>query len=411
MARENEFFKHTEIKYRKHCDKYNIVYARATFCFLNDTSKRLEASGATEKDAYRKLMEKADIVLKEIRYGYDYKAGALALKDSVQELLKQKKDEFDFKKRRTAVKDSTIQPIERSCQTFIYEDIIGKKKVSEITYKDLVNWRNRLSTARYDIHRLKKGKHKMELKYYSSTHLNRAVKIIKLVMHNYYKGVNEKNPADNLELFPQPNVHKTPDNFLIGKEFDLFVDYCKEKQKHKKTELMADYFMTLLFTASREGECASLHAEDYLPETNELYFRRNWTEETYDMKTINSINSIPLIEPALSIIKKRCANKEPSDRIFATMHGNLLSPGNIYNVMSKWIKEAGIEKKLKPHALRGSMAIHLMDNGVPPQAVADYLRDTLETVMKYYYTLTEQAREKRRTVLVDALSLMESCKE
>ena len=408
---ETKNYSYTEIKYRKHSEKYNIVYARATFYFFDESKKRLEASGSGEKEAFEKLIEKADIMLKEIMYGYDYKAGALSLKDSVKELLKQKESEFDFKNRRAAIKESTLKPIVTSCRTFIYKDQIGKKKVSEITYKDLMNWRNRLSAARYDIHRMKKGKHEVELKHYSSAHLNRAVKIVKLALDNYYKGVNEKNPADNLDLFPQPMVHKTPDNFLIGQEFEAFVDLCRGKQQHKKTELVADYFLVLLFTASREGECASLHVEDYLPATNEIYFRRNWSEERYDMKTLHSINSIPLIEPALSIIKKRCVGKDASDRIFATIHGNLLSPGNIYNVMSKWLKEAGITKQLKPHALRGSMAIHMMDNGAPPQAVADYLRDNLETVMKYYYTVTEQARKKRRKVLTEALSLLDSSRE
>ena len=69
-------------------------------------------------------------------------------------------------------------------------------------------------------------------------------------------------------------------------------------------------------------------------------------------------------------LHRRCEGINADDLIFPGTNKNVLSPSNLNKKLKRWLKEAGINKDLHPHSLRGSSGTYLLDHDVPIEVVS-----------------------------------------
>ena len=122
----------------------------------------------------------------------------------------------------------------------------------------------------------------------------------------------------------------------------------------------ADLFTIALLIGARPGEIFALQKRDWNGETKELRIQRTGEYEDGRTKTATSIRILTLSAVAAAIMDRRCFGIGPDDLIFPGTKNNLLSPSNVNKKLKRWLKEAGIQKNLHPHSLRGSSGTYLL---------------------------------------------------
>lgn len=71
--------------------------------------------------------------------------------------------------------------------------------------------------------------------------------------------------------------------------------------------------------------------------------------------------------------REKLLKKNENDALFVNHHGQRLSRQGFWKILKGIGKEANIEKKLTPHTLRHSFAVHLLENGADLLAVQEML--------------------------------------
>jgi len=78
--------------------------------------------------------------------------------------------------------------------------------------------------------------------------------------------------------------------------------------------------------------------------------------------------------------------------LFITRTGERIKGRDVQRMVSEYAKEAGIKKKVSPHTLRHSVALHLVDQGMALQDVQVFLRHTSTS---YTHIYTHNVSNKR----------------
>ncbi|MCS6843873.1 MAG: tyrosine recombinase XerC [Caldilineales bacterium] len=89
--------------------------------------------------------------------------------------------------------------------------------------------------------------------------------------------------------------------------------------------------------------------------------------------------------------RPRLANPRTGDALFLNRFGRRLGRVSIIRMINRYSKQAGIERKVTPHALRHSFATHLVDEGVDIRLIQEMLgHESPATTQRY--THVSQAR-------------------
>lgn len=104
---------------------------------------------------------------------------------------------------------------------------------------------------------------------------------------------------------------------------------------------------------------------------------------------------IPVGDFALDIIRKYLKMRNDSSAVLFT--GNKLqklSARCIQKMLKKYLKKAGITKKITPHSLRHTFATHLIDNGCDIRSVQEMLGHKNLATTQIYTHITSQMMKK-----------------
>jgi len=193
------------------------VRARKSVTLPDGTKKRFTGYGSTKYEAEVALQENIKAAEKEARYGAPEEDEGTTLAEAVRIVIDQRKNECDRVKRREARREATSKRDEDVMKALILPHRISKKKMNEILPKDIVAYRRWLSEAKH--------KNWSKEEYYSPTSLNRAIRLVKAALDDWYKFSDIKSPAGLLEPFTQSTVRKNENDFLIGEEVPAFIAF------------------------------------------------------------------------------------------------------------------------------------------------------------------------------------------
>lgn len=85
--------------------------------------------------------------------------------------------------------------------------------------------------------------------------------------------------------------------------------------------------------------------------------------------------------------------KNDTRALFLGSFGGRLTQRSIERTLKKWVKKAGIAKKVTPHTLRHSFATHLLDNGADLRVVQELLgHSSLSTTQVYTHVTKEKMK-------------------
>ena len=179
------------------------------------------------------------------------------------------------------------------------------------------------------------------------------------------EGVIEKDPTINLQT---PKQEKKIPSILTVEEVDLFLGQPDEKtSKGMRDKAMLEL---LYATGIRVSELISLDIEDINLNMNYIYCSKDTPNE----------RAIPIGRVASDIIIDYISNyrreliKDENERsLFVNYHGKRLSRQGFWKIVKDYTKEAKIDKKITPHTLRHSFAVHLLQNGADLKSVQDML--------------------------------------
>ena len=131
---------------------------------------------------------------------------------------------------------------------------------------------------------------------------------------------------------------------------------------------------------------------------DQINFKNGYLKVTgkRNVQRIIPIGMEPLlaIERYIKILKEHGISK---DYVFLHLDGSQVSRQYFFLKLKKYVKEAGIEKKISPHSLRHSFATLMMENGAGLKDVQNLLgHQNIETTQIYTHLSKKKEEEEYR---------------
>lgn len=179
------------------------------------------------------------------------------------------------------------------------------------------------------------------------------------------EGLVNKDPTINLKT---PKQEKNIPNTLTAKEVDMLLSRPDpETPKGYRDKAMLEL---LYSTGIKVSELIDLNIEDISISMEYIYCSRG---------TINE-RVIPIGRVALDIIKvylekyrDKFIKDEDENSLFLNYQGKRLTRQGFWKIVKYYTKGIDIDKKITPHTLRHSFAVHLLENGADLKSVQEML--------------------------------------
>lgn len=380
--------------------KNNRTRARETVTLLDGSKERFEAYGDTKEQAAAKLREKVEALNEVIMYGKRKQDGDVTLAEAVADKIKERRAAYDRDRGREEIRDTTADRDDDVYESLLLPYPIAQKKLNKIFFPDCEQYRVQLENAQYDKRRTKK-EHEPVWCYYSASTLNRIIRLVVEVLDEYYKRSPYKSPTSALPLFKQSSPKKTEEDFLMGDEVPHFISHCehmREMAKYRLDGTCADLFIVAVLSGLRPGELLGLQVRDYDEEQASITVQRTGAYEDGRAKTEASLDTVFLVPKAVDILSRRCKGLKKNALVFPSTKGNtIMSESNMLKKFKRWVREAGIDKNLRTHSLRGSCASYMFDIGCSAEDVMVQLRHSkIDTAMKYYIARGDKRKKDIR---------------
>ncbi|MEA4923348.1 MAG: site-specific tyrosine recombinase [Eubacteriaceae bacterium] len=87
--------------------------------------------------------------------------------------------------------------------------------------------------------------------------------------------------------------------------------------------------------------------------------------------------------------KKLTANNEDEKALFVNYYGSRMTRQGLWKILKEYGKKAGIEKKMTPHLLRISFAVHMVQNGADLKSLQELLGHEDLTATQVYLSVAK----------------------
>lgn len=145
----------------------------------------------------------------------------------------------------------------------------------------------------------------------------------------------------------------------------------------------------------RRNEGANISVKDILPDRNLLYIKNG---KNYKERYIPMVGQVKKdIIDYLTIARPLLLNKEKHEYFFVAITGHKMGNQSIYERVKTLIKRTKIDKPIGLHALRHSIATHLLHQGMKLTDIARFLgHSTLESTQIYTHIEAEINKDNNR---------------
>ena len=251
------------------------------------------------------------------------------------------------------------------------EHIIGKRKINEITTKDVIAWQNELLAYRDE-----------KRKPYSQTYLkslhNQLSAIFNHAVRYYDLHSNPAAKAGNMG-----NEERREMLFWTKEEYQKFSEVMMDKPVSYYA------FQMLYWTGIREGELLALTPADFdfehgTVKISKTYQRFKGEDIITSPKTKKSNRTIQMPEFLCTQMQYGLKKK---DRIFT------VTKSYLHHEMDRGAKTAGV-KRIRIHDLRHSHISLLIDMGFSAVAIADRVgHESIEITYRYAHLFPSKQKE------------------
>jgi integrase/recombinase XerD len=196
-------------------------------------------------------------------------------------------------------------------------------------------------------------------------------------------GETKGNPA---EAITGPKLFRSHPGSLSIEEVFSILDAAKraaEKDKSKKCMCTRDKALLefLYGTGARVSEAADAHRDDLYIEMGLVrLFGKGKKERVVPMGKA----AWSAVSEYLELCRSKLAGPNSGDYLFLNNRGRRISRMGIWKILNKYVKAAGIAKKVSPHTLRHSFATHLLAGGADLFAVQELLGHADITTTEIY---------------------------
>ncbi|MDI6700356.1 MAG: site-specific tyrosine recombinase XerD [bacterium] len=180
----------------------------------------------------------------------------------------------------------------------------------------------------------------------------------------YREKIIDKDPTEN--VLP-PKLSKNLPDYLTVEEVTSILNCIKVDSPYDSRDKAI--LETMYGAGLRVSELINLKLESVFYE--ECYIKVLGKRMKERMIPLNRV-ALKSIEEYLKKYRGFFA-KEKSEFLFLSRRGKKLTRMDIWNILRKRAKEAGIKKELHPHILRHSFATHLIEGGADLRSVQEML--------------------------------------
>lgn len=169
-------------------------------------------------------------------------------------------------------------------------------------------------------------------------------------------------------LIEFPRMSKKLPHILSLREINLLLDKANFKSNLGLRDLA---ILELLYaTGLRVSELTYLKIDDINMENRMLKCLGKGSKERIIPFGSKADESLGLY---LDKVRPKLVKNPNEDILFLNSRGERLSRQGIFYLVKKYVRKAGIEKKITPHTLRHTLATHLLENGADLRSVQEML--------------------------------------
>jgi len=203
------------------------------------------------------------------------------------------------------------------------------------------------------------------------------------------EGIVDINPIINLIT---PKINKKLPYFLYLEEINKLIE---TPSRHTIFGIRDRAILELLYgTGMRVGELVNLNIHDIeLHEKIVRVFGKGSKERILPLGN-PSIKAVQEYLTSRNIFRKNISiDKNDPDALFLNRFKGRLSARSIRRLIIKYMKIAGLNKKISPHVLRHSFATHLLGGGADLRSVQELLgHESLSTTQIYTHITKERLK-------------------
>ncbi|WP_425448687.1 site-specific tyrosine recombinase XerD [Dethiothermospora halolimnae] len=194
-------------------------------------------------------------------------------------------------------------------------------------------------------------------------------------------GKVSKDPTINLQ---SPKQEKKLPNILTLKEVEILLE---QPDINSPKGVRDRAMLELLYAAGiRVSELIKLDMEDINLDMGFIMCSRESTNERI----------IPIGKMAIEMLRDYVSNHRNSfiknnieSALFVNYHGKRLTRQGFWKIIKSYTKKANINKKITPHTLRHSFAVHLIQNGADLKSVQEMLGHSDISTTQIYTQIVE----------------------
>mgnify|MGYP001591215999 CR=1 FL=1 len=189
---------------------------------------------------------------------------------------------------------------------------------------------------------------------------------------------------------------------LTPQEEERFLETLRKRKDAERAYML---YHLMLVTGLRLSEALSLNLGHISRAKAEIKVK-GWTKQGEKKERFKTVYFPKAIQEHFKdFLKYKARQKEDlttNAALFVSKKGTRLSPRQVQREFKKWLKEAGIEQDLSPHALRHTVGTRLLKTFKNPKLVQRYLgHSDVATTLRYYVDVFPEDLEEAAEALAE----------